>query len=529
MEALCKQSHPSQPSFLNGIDIQGKRLGRASANLHSDSCKIPLRARRISKKVYFHSFHRFVTATLDPRQHHLHQQRTSNELFSKRWIEAQPLEKPGEMHGGQVRPGRPDRIAPAEHILFQGFNWESPHNYPWYSVVQSQVKDIMAAGITDVWLPPPSQSVDVNGYLPSQLYNLNESKYGTKAQLEGLIDALHMSGICCIADIVINHRSGYSQDSSGHWNIFEGGTKDERLNWGPWAVVGNDAYDSGGKGHGDTGESYGAAPDLDHTNKRVQDELTDWMNWLKADIGFDGWRFDFVKGYAPKFTKLYCERTLPNFAVGELWTSLTYDNGQPSYDQNGHRQVLCDWIDGTSGLSTAFDFTTKGILQSAVCGEFWRLKDAQGKPPGLAGWYPDKAVTFIDNHDTGSTQRHWNFPDDKVLLGYVYILTHPGTPCVFYDHFFSWGLQQQIGELIHLRKRAGVNASSNIRIDAAESDIYVANIDEKIIVKLGPRFDMGSLLPDSVNWKLALSGVDFAVWESTKAKEPATKENKNGI
>lgn len=31
------------------------------------------------------------------------------------------------------------------------------------------------------------------------------------------------------------------------------------------------------------------------------------------------------------------------------------------------------------------------------------------------------AVTFIDNHDTGSTQRHWPFPDDKVRHG-IYLL-----------------------------------------------------------------------------------------------------------
>ena len=37
-------------------------------------------------------------------------------------------------------------------------------------------------------------------------------------------------------------------------------------------------------------------------------------------------------------------------------------------------------------------------------GELWRLRDSQGKPPGLMGWWPSRAVTFIENHDTGSTQ-----------------------------------------------------------------------------------------------------------------------------
>jgi len=56
----------------------------------------------------------------------------------------------------------------------------------------------------------------------------------------------------------------------------------------------------------------------------------------------------------------------------------------------------------------AFDFTTKGILNEAVKNtEYWRLRDAEGKNPGLMGWWPSRAVTFIDNHDTGAV---FSFP-----------------------------------------------------------------------------------------------------------------------
>ena len=52
------------------------------------------------------------------------------------------------------------------------------------------------------------------------------------------------------------------------------------------------------------------------------------------------------------------------------------------------------------------------------------------------------AVTFIDNHDTGFTQNLWPFPPDKVIQGYVYILTHPGIPSVvsFFHLFFFFSL-----------------------------------------------------------------------------------------
>jgi hypothetical protein len=45
-------------------------------------------------------------------------------------------------------------------------------------------------------------------------------------------------------------------------------------------------------------------------------------------------------------------------------------------------------------------------LQEAVKNtEYWRLIDPEGKPPGFLGWWPSKAVTFVDNHDTGWVAR----------------------------------------------------------------------------------------------------------------------------
>ena len=67
---------------------------------------------------------------------------------------------------------------------------------------------------------------------------------------------------------------------------------------------------------------------------------------------------------------------------------------------------------------------TRGCLHTARPALL--LGCVQGKAPGLLGWWPGKAVTFIDNHDTGSTQNHWPFPGWGVGQGHAYILTHPG-------------------------------------------------------------------------------------------------------
>jgi Alpha amylase, catalytic domain len=74
-------------------------------------------------------------------------------------------------------------------------------------------------GVTQLWLPPPSNSVSRQGYLPGQLYDLN-TPYGTKEELMALLKQVRSAGIAPLADIVINHRCADKQDEMGTWNIF---------------------------------------------------------------------------------------------------------------------------------------------------------------------------------------------------------------------------------------------------------------------------------------------------------------------
>lgn len=46
--------------------------------------------------------------------------------------------------------------------------------------------------------------------------------------------------------------------------------------------------------------------------------------------------------------------------------------------------------------------------------EYWRLSDTKGRPSGMLGVWPSRAITFIDNHDTGSTLNHWPFPHNHL-------------------------------------------------------------------------------------------------------------------
>ena len=50
-------------------------------------------------------------------------------------------------------------------------------------------------------------------------------------------------------------------------------------------------------------------------------------------------------------------------------------------------------------------------------------------------------------------------------------------PCVFWDHLFQY--PDQMRDLIAMRREADLHARSSIVINCAESDMYVATIDDK--------------------------------------------------
>ena len=58
------------------------------------------------------------------------------------------------------------------HPQRAGFGWESwKDEQGWWNKLRCMSEEIGSVGFTHIWLPPASQSVSDEGYLPSQLYN----------------------------------------------------------------------------------------------------------------------------------------------------------------------------------------------------------------------------------------------------------------------------------------------------------------------------------------------------------------------
>jgi hypothetical protein len=48
--------------------------------------------------------------------------------------------------------------------------------------------------------------------------------------------------------------------------------------------------------------------------ERIQNDIIEWLRFLKNSIGFDGWRYDFVRGYGGQFVKIYTDATVSSTA-----------------------------------------------------------------------------------------------------------------------------------------------------------------------------------------------------------------------
>ncbi|MCC6420221.1 MAG: alpha-amylase [Gemmataceae bacterium] len=388
-------------------------------------------------------------------------------------------------------------------IILQGFHWDSHRGghdpqagarKSWYTILRENAPAVQAAGFTYVWFPPSSDSLAPQGYIPRR-WNVLDTRYGSETELRAAIRAL--GPVKAMADIVLNHRVGVATPGA---DFADPPFPDNRA-----AIVRDD--ESGiGTGHHDTGERHPAGRDLDHTNADVRTAIKHYLRRLQS-LGFKGWRYDLVKGYHGRFVGEYNDATSPDLSVGEFF--------------DGDRQKVTDWIDATGRRSTAFDFPTRFLLFEACRTDCYdRLRSCNGNrtvPGGLLGFWPGRAVTFVDNHDTEHRREldhteHYgthHFPGETVAMAYAYTLTHPGMPCVFWPHFFDWGAptRHRLERLLKVRRDMGLHATSGVEIREACRGLYAAFIDGRVAVKLGRR----AWSPGG-GWRLAVDGDRFAVW-----------------
>ncbi|WP_083572047.1 alpha-amylase domain-containing protein [Salegentibacter echinorum] len=192
---------------------------------------------------------------------------------------------------------------------------------------------------------------------------------------------------------------------------------------------------------------------LDHHRERVQNWLWKKENsvakYYKNEMGFDGWRFDYVKGFEPWVIKEWMDE-VGGFAVGE------------NYD--GNADVLVKWVE-EAGVS-AFDFAAFYKMEEAF-DRFDDLNYLDGKM--LRKSHPGQAVTFVANHDTEKDENEDNrIASANKMKAYAYILTHDGYPTIFYSDYENDAFQRKLKRLIEIHNSLATGEVEVLHVDEDE-------------------------------------------------------------
>ena len=398
-----------------------------------------------------------------------------------------------------------------EGVMMQVFYWNSYQDRgygrtKWIDLipVASEIGD----NFDLVWFPPSGNGGGTGYY--TKTYSNQDGDWGTKSKLKELIAALHAKGTKVIGDVVVNHRQAssgwcsFSNENFGSYGQFQL-TSDHICSGDECFKDASSNCRNSTGGAADTGDNDAGCRDLDHTSTYVQEYIKAYLSWLRTEIGYDGWRYDMVKGYLGSYVSMYNLSSQPFFSVGEYW--------------DGTASNLKSYLETASYNTTVFDFSLKYKLNSSIGkGSYSGLKNA-----GMRGIGQEKyAVTFIDNHDT--FERDDNKSDEfigykkdltankpKVLQANAYILMMPGTPCVFFPHWVTF--KSEINNIIALRKAIGIHSESQVSDETASGTAYSATVaghNGSAILRMGPGRDTS--VP--AGYFRAIQGNDFEIYAS---------------
>ena len=364
-------------------------------------------------------------------------------------------------------------------VMMQAFYWDSPkaeqREHDWWNFVSERVEELGKAGINALWLPPVSKAASSTsmGYDPYDYFDLGDfdqkggtkTFFGNRSELEALIAKAHACFVGVYADMVINHNSGADEEEV---NPLDGEKRWTRFlpKSGRFARDWNCFHPSRYERTMVEGEHFAGFPHLCHRNPQVYAAMFEYARMLIEELGFDGFRFDFVKGYGSWMISLlskyqYEKEGLKEFmpyVVAELWS------GDDDIDT---------WLDKANSITdnqiAAFDFPLRYQLKG-VCDTpnyDLRLLTEGGT---VVMKRPAHAATFVDNHDMGED----TIVNDK-LMAYSFILVHEGYPSVFWYDYYNNGLARPgtpngINALIEAHHKY---AGGDSQILHADPDLYI--------------------------------------------------------
>ena len=363
--------------------------------------------------------------------------------------------------------------------MMQYFEWYLPPDCSLWKEIIKNATGLENLGITYIWLPPAYKGAggkyDV-GYGVYDLYDLGEfnqknsvaTKYGTKDDYLKAIRVLKENNIKVLADIVLNHKMGADEteevlavqddasdrnvsltdampirvwtkynfpgrnncysDFKWNWTHFHGVDWDENTKkTAIYKFYGKHWDESVDKENGNFDYLMGA--DIDLNNFDVVKELKSWGHWYLRETNVDGFRLDAVKHIRAEFYPEWLGELRKDFdrklyTVGEYWSA--------------NVETIKDYMEKTGNIMSLFDVPLHyNFFRASISnGEYNMSEIFNGT---LVDIDPEKAITFVDNHDTEPGQALESFVLDwfKPHAYTLIMLRKSGIPCVFYGDYYG--------------------------------------------------------------------------------------------
>ncbi|MFJ2032104.1 carbohydrate-binding module family 20 domain-containing protein [Streptosporangium sp. NPDC087985] len=298
-------------------------------------------------------------------------------------------------------------------------------SWNWNSVARECTDVLGPAGYGAVQVSPPGDSMSKGGsvwwdiYQPAR-YTL-ASKFGDENAFRNMVNTCHAAGVKVHADAVFNHMTGQGSTSYGGYTFskynYPGLYSAADFHSPTCTINGSDYTNDGWRVQ--NCELVGLA-DLNTGSDYVRNQIAGYLNKLTS-LGVDGFRIDGAKHISP--TDLA--------AIKAKLTGSPYIHQEVIY---GAGEAITP--SQYTGIGDVHEFVYGRKLKEQFAGQIKNLQSF-GQSWGLS--VPsDKAVVFIDNHDTERNGSTMNYKyGDAYKLANVFMLAWPyGTQRVYSG--FTW-------------------------------------------------------------------------------------------
>ncbi|OEH91658.1 glycoside hydrolase family 13 protein [Bacillus solimangrovi] len=261
-------------------------------------------------------------------------------------------------------------------------------------------------GITGIYLTPIFLSPSNHKYNTTN-YREIDPHFGDKEILKALITMCHERGIRIILDAVFNHCG---KDFPLFIDVKKHGSTSPYYHWFHTHQSGYETF-----------AFEDSMPKFNTTHPDVKKYLIDIACAWTKEFQIDGWRLDVANEVDHSFWREFRVRIKEinpeAYIVGEVWHD------------------ALPWLRGDQ-FDSVMNYPLSMLLIHYFGQDKIDAQNFQGSITSLLQMYPpyvnDVLMNIISSHDTQRVLNVCNGELEKVKLMYLFFLSYPGSPCIYY-------------------------------------------------------------------------------------------------